>query len=544
MPRHERGREGTVESLVTNQEPRVATPPEPGKSFLSTNVLVSSGTMLSRLTGFLRIVAIAAVLGDGNLSDAYNVANDLPNVVYELLVGGVLTAALVPLLVRLFEDDDNEGISALVTVVVFLSFVVAALATLGSPVVAWVTASPYLRSTVRNFAYFLLPEIFFYGISTLATSILNAKRRFIAAAYAPMLNNITVIVVLVIATKTFDLHRNFAEGRPSTAAIAFIGLGSTAGILVMSVALFPPLRDWLRTFHWHLDWSNRAVRSVMKMAPWAVGYVIANQVAYITVQRLAQRQVGGVSAYDYASTFFTLPHALLAVSVATTFTPNLASLARGSSWRRYSHTLSFGMRLVIFFAAPFAALMAVLSHPLASLLEHGKFGPTDAALTGRTLSALMIGLVGFSLYIFALRGFYAVQDARTPFYVNTAENVINLVLAAVLIGPYGVVGLGVAYATAYLVSAMVVLVLLQRRFPTFQLHAILWWLVRVGAAAAWCALVAWQVGRHVGSNRPLWGSLSRLVVAGLAGLIAYLAVMLLLGALEQPNRPSTSSRPR
>jgi putative peptidoglycan lipid II flippase len=417
---------------------------------------------------------------------------------------------------------------------------------LGSPVVAYITASPYLRSTVRNFAYFLVPEIFFYGLSTLGTSLLNAQRRFIAAAFVPALNNVVVMAVLVVATKSFVLHENFKSGRPSGSAIAFIGLGTTAGIVVMSLALVPPLRGWLRTYRWSLHWSHPAVRAVGTLAPWAVGYVVTNQIAWVVVQRLAQRQTGGVSAYAYASTFYLLPPGVLAVSLLTTFTPNLASLARNSRWRSYSGTMSFGMRLLLFLVAPAAALMAVLSHPLASLLEHGKFGPADAALTGRTLTAFMIGLVGFSLYIFALRGFYSVQDARMPFYVNAVENVINIVLAVILVGRYGVVGLAVSYSAAYLISAIVTLILLKRRFPSFPLADIGWWTVRVAAAGSWCALVAWQVGRRVGSNRPITGSLVRLTAAGLAGSLAYLAVMLLLGALDRhpPKRPPRQSRRR
>jgi len=544
MPRHERRRRSTVGKLVTTAEPHAPARVEYGKSFASTNVLVAAGTLLSRITGLLRLLAVAAVLGQGNLSDAYNVANNLPNIVYELLVGGALTATLVPLLVKLIEEDDDDGVSAVSTVIIFSTFIVAIVATFGAPVIAFVTASPYLRSTVRNFAYFLIPEIFFYGITTLGTSLLNARRKFIWAAFVPLLNNLTVIAVLIVASNRFVLHESFRVGRPSAAAVAFIGLGTTAGIVVMSLALVPPLRDCFRRYHWRLEWTNPAVKAIARLAPWAAGYVIANEIALVIVYRLAQRQTGGASAYNYASTFFLLPHGLLAVSLATTFTPNLASLARTRRWRRYTGTLSFGIRVLVFLVAPAAALMAVLSHPIASLLERGKFGPADAALTGRTLTALVIGLVGFSLYLFALRGFYAMQDARTPFYVNTIENTVNIVLAFVLVGHYGVVGLALSYAVAYLVSATIALLLLRKRFPSFPLPDVIWWLVKVSAAAAWCALVAWQVAHHVGSNNPLAGSLTRIVVAGTAGAIAYLAVMLFLAALERrsPHRPPKRSR--
>ena len=543
MPRHERGRQTTVGKPVTTEAPPAPAGVEYGKSFASTNVLVATGTLLSRITGLLRILAVAAVLGQGNLSDSYNVANNLPNIVYELLVGGALTATLVPLLVKLLEENDDDGISAVSTVIIFSTFVVAVVATVGVPVIAFVTASPYLRSTVRDFAYFLIPEIFFYGITTLGTSLLNARRKFIWAAFVPVLNNVTVMVVLVAATSRFVLHENFSAGRPSAAAVAFIGLGTTAGIVMMSLALVPPLRDCFLRYHWRLQWGNPAVKAVGRLAPWAVGYVITNQIAYVIVTRLAQRQVGGVSAYNYASTFFLLPHGLLAVSLITTFTPNLASLARRGRWRSYTGTLSFGMRVLVFLVAPAAGVDGgAVPSRRASLLERGKFGPADAALTGRTLTALVIGLVGFSLYFFALRSFYAVQDARTPFYVNTVENAINIVLAIILVGRFGVVGLAVSYAAAYVVSAILTLILIRERFPSFALNEVLWWLVKVTAGAAWCALVTWQVARHVGSNDPLRGSMTRIVIAGSAGAITFLIVMMALAALDRrtPRRPGAT----
>jgi putative peptidoglycan lipid II flippase len=205
--------------------------------------------------------------------------------------------------------------------------------------------------------------------------------------------------------------------------------------------------------------------------------------------------------------------------------------------------MSSGMRLLVFLVAPAAALMAVLSHPIASLLERGKFSAADAALTGRALTAFMIGLVGFSLYLFALRGFYAVQDARTPFYVNTVENVIIVGLAFILVGRYGVVGLAIAYSAAYVISAVIAVVVLKQRFPSFPLGTVTWFSVRVAAGASWCALVAWQVSRHVGSNRPLVGSLTRIVVAGTAGAIAYLAVMFFLASLDHRGPPRREARP-
>jgi putative peptidoglycan lipid II flippase len=537
---------------MTDLEPMAAPIEDPGRSFARANLVVATGTALSRLSGFARFVVIAAVLGQGDLSDAYNVGNLMPNIVYEMLLGGVLTASLVPLLVRLIEEDDRPGISALSTVILCSSVALGVVATVASPAIAVLTASDHIRHQVQTLAYFLLPEITFYGITTLATSLLNAQRRFFLAAFAPLLNNFVVIVVFVMAARRYTFFSDFKAGTPSYSAMAFIGLGTTLGIVAMSAALVPGITGLLRSLRPRLDISSHAVRELVRLAPWSVGYVVANQMSFLIVLRLAQRQNGGASAYNNAFNFFVLPHALLAVSLVTTFTPNLASIARTGRWRRYSGRLTFGMKLMVFLIAPASALMAVLARPLLSLVQRRNFDASDAALAGRVLAAFAIGLVGFSLYLFVLRGFYAVQDARTPFYINAVENIINIVLAFILVGRYGVVGLALSYSIAYLVSAGIAIVVLNQRFP-LDLPRLNWWGLRISAASAWCALVAWQVGRRVGSNQPLAGAVTRLTVAGLAGSVAYVAVMLFLGALDrrppsdqqpQPIRPPAGLRPR
>lgn len=314
----------------------------------------------------------------------------------------------------------------------------------------------------------------------------------------------------------------------------------------MTVGLIPATRALRLRLAWQPDLRHPAVQQLVHLSGWAVGYVVANQIASGLVQRLAQREAGGVAAYNYAYTFFVLPHGLLAMSLVTTFAPDLASSALNRRWGRFVSRISLGVRALTFIVAPAAALMAVLSRPLMGLLVRGKFTPEDALVAAKALTAFSIGLVGFSVYIFVLRGFYSRKDTRTPCLLNIVENTLNIVGAVIAVDRWGVEGLAASFAAAYLISAVVALVVLHRTVVPLPLADITWWVVKVAAATGWCALAAAMAGSAVGSDLGL-GAVARLVVGGLAGSIAFVAVMVLLAAVQRrppPSAPRRKVRPR
>lgn len=509
-------------------------------SLLRNNLIVALGTALSRLSGLLRVAVFVYVVGQGPFSDAYNSANQSPNAVYELLLGGVLSASLVPLFTKHSEDGDDDATSAVVTVAVLAVTALTVVAVLAAPAVFHlfsfdvadgVDADEYRRAGTALARIFLV-QIFFYGISALANALLQARRRFFAAAWAPVLSNLVIILSLLAVRSTLDGREpQLVEVLTDDRLRWLLGLGATVGIGTMAIAVLPALGSAGVRLRFLPDVRHPAVRSLVKLSVWTFGYVVANQVAVVVVQNLADPGSGQVNAYALAYIFFVLPHGLLAMSIVTTFTPEMASSVKRKDRAAFIDRTSMGVRLVALLTLPAAAGMFVLRRPLIGLLDHGNYDPQDALLTSRALAGFAVGLVGFSVYLFVLRAFYAHQDARTPFVINLGENAMNIVLAFVLVGRYGVLGLALAFAIAYLVSAAWALQVLSYKVPGFSVRAVTGGIGKMVLAAVVMAEVMWLVAEAVGGNQGL-AALARVTTAGVAGIVVYIALLTSMGVPE------------
>lgn len=523
-----------------------AVPARPG--LLRSNVVVAVGTALSRVTGLVRIAALGYALGLTLLADAYNLANSSPNILYELLLGGVLSAALVPLFTQHVEEDDADATSAVVTVALVALVVVTVLAVVAAPLVIRVYLDPSAPSydTTVDLARLLLPEILFYGWMALGSALLNARRRFFAPAWAPVLNNVLVIaVVLLVAHILRDGEPEFLGWSDRTAVITLLGVGSTLGIAVMSLALVPALRRAGVRLQPRFEPRHPAVARLVRLSGWTVGYVAANQVALVVVFRLAGGEgEGALSTYVYAFTFFQLPHGLLAVSIMTTFAPELARSFLRHDRRGFQAQASLGLRMTALFVLPAAAAYVVLGRPLVSmLLERGLLGGDDVGELGDTLSAFAVGLLGFSAYLFIVRCFFARRDARTPFLLNVVENIANVVLAIVLVGSFGVQGLAAAYAVAYLVAAVLAFAVLESRVPGFDVRGLAGSVGRLVLAAVTAALAGDVVADAVGDDTG-WGAVARSVAGGLTIAAVYVGLLLFLRVPEVDALRARLSRAR
>ncbi|MFI5046843.1 MAG: murein biosynthesis integral membrane protein MurJ [Acidimicrobiia bacterium] len=480
----------------------------PGDDVLRSSAVVALGTALSRVTGFVRIAAIAYALGAATLAGTYSYANESPNVVYELLLGGVLTATLVPLFVRHFEAGDDDAASAICTVTMLVLLGVTIIGIVAAP---WIVDLYTLRvggataDTQRELATTLLrwfmPQMFFYGIVTLATAMLNARRRFAAAAFAPMLNNLVVIAVFLALPRVADGDLTVRSVAGDPALIVLMGLGTTAGIVAMALALLPALHlagvrlRFLPALH------HAAVRTMLRLSGWTVGYVIANQVALLVVTILAAGTPGGPFVYVSAYAFFQLPHGLFAVSFMTTFAPELASAASRGDIGTLREQLSRGMRLTTVAIVPAAALYLGLARPIiVTLLQRGAFDAADAIRVADTLAAFAVGLLPFSIYLFALRAFTSRLDTFTPFWLNCVENAVNIALAFSLYAWLGVPGLALAFSIAYLVAAVLTLVVLHQRLHGIDGARLASTTGRVLIAGAAVAGTTWLVADTFGTS--------------------------------------------
>ncbi len=524
-----------------------------GKDLLRSNAIVALGTGLSRLTGMLRVIVFGVVIGQTALADAYDGANNSPNAVYELLLGGVLSAALVPMFSRMLEDDDRDSAEAVVGTAIVALTVITAIAVFFAP---WVFRAFSLnpatgidanqfRTVGTALTRIFLLQIFFYGVSAVLGSLLNAQRRFFAAAWSPLLANIVIICSLLYVPTLLHHPNNgipLVEVLNSPSFRWLLGLGATGGIALQALILLPALHKAGLNFRFRFRPRHPAVRHLMRLSGWTFGYVMANQATVIVVKNLAEPGSGGQDAFTKATTFFYFPHGLLAMSIATTFIPEMARAVARRDRDAFVERTAFGLRLVGLLTFPAAFAFLVMSRPIiGALLQHGEFSASATVTTSRALAGLSLGLVGYSIYLFALRGFYAHQDTRTPFLINLVQNVLNIILAFALVRSYGVLGLGVAFAVSYIIGAVVALYVLRIKVRTFPVGDILMSLARMLAAATVMGVVLWLALKPVGNNHG-FGALLKISVGTVIGTLVYLGALTLLRVPEVTGLRSVSQR--
>ncbi len=524
-------------------------------SLLRSNVTVAAGTAVSRITGLARVAVLGIVLSQGPVTDAYDQANGTPNMIYELLLGGVLSATLVPLFTRLHDDDDDEATSAVISVAIIVLTAVTAIAVAAAPLIFRmyslltsdeVDADQY-RSAGTLLARIFLVQIFFYGLNAIGSAVLNARRRFFAAAWAPALSNIAIILSLLLVPGTVDDRVPQLDDVINNDKLRWtLGLGATIGIAVMALALVPALVHAKLRFRFTPAFGHPAVRSMRSLSGWALGYVAANQVAIIVIRNLLRGGSGDEDAYTKAFTWFVLPHGLLAVSIATTFLPELSSAIKRHDRQTVLDRSSLGIRLIALVTLPAGFGLFVLRRAVVgAAFEHGKFTAENALNTSRALAGFALGLVGFSIYLFVLRVFYAHQDARTPFIINVGQNLLNVVLALLFVHRWGLLGLGAAFGLSYLIASTWAIQILHFKLPAFPLRVVFASLWRMGLASLVMAEVVWVVAGHVGANSGA-GAIARVGVSTIVGAVVYVAMLLVLQSPELDDarsrlRPATAS---
>jgi putative peptidoglycan lipid II flippase len=496
---------------------------------LRSSAVVGVGTAASRVTGLLWRAAAAYAIGITALSGTYAFANETPNMLYELLVGGVLTATLVPQFVRHFQDDDDEATSAVVTVSMLILIGVSLLGVVLAPWIADLLTLRVVgaqqaaqRQLATDLVRLFMPQIALYGFTALATAMLQARRRFAAAAFAPVLNNLVLVALFLslprLAARPITVSRVLGD----TPLLLYLGLGTTVAVAAMAMGLVPALRGARVHLRFLAAWKHRAVRVVMRLSGWTVGYVVANQIALWLVLVLANGTVGGPAAYLLAYTLFQLPHGLFAVSIMTTAGPELAAAAHDQPALR--HRFARALRLVLTIVIPAAAVSVALARPVVvALLQRGAFSAADSALVAHTFVGFAVGLPFFSIYLFALRAFYSLNDTRTPFVLNCLENGVNIVVALALIGPLGIPGLAYAFSAAYAVAALVTLAVLSRRIGGLQGRGIETAAIKVSVVSALAGGAAWAVAEAIG-----WAGGFRAVGSTLLGIVVA-AIVLAVG---------------
>jgi putative peptidoglycan lipid II flippase len=532
--------------LVTPDTPEgVDLPPEDSQAaFVRNTAVMSVGTTLSRVTGFLRLSAMAYALGitETRLADAYNIANITPNIVYELALGGILSSVFVPVFVQWLQSRGREAAWDVARRVLGIAAIsLSVISILGIALAPWIIRLYTVgvpdgqRQVVEELASFFLrwfmPQIVFYGIGAVATGLLNAQRRFAVPMFAPILNNLIVIATfLTFAAMSHPGQAVLATG-PQKLVLA---VGTTLGVVAMTVALWPSLRRLGFRFRWRPGWMDEAVIRIAHLAKWVVVYVVANQLGYLVVLILAARVKGGYTAYAAAFMLFQLPHAIFVVSVFTALLPALSSRWVDGDRQAFRELLARGIRWTAVIVVPAALGYLVLAVPIVRLLlQHGVAGPRSTGLVAGILVFFSLGLFSFSTFQLLLRAYYSMQDTRTPALVNIAAVGLNVVvdLLFVLVLGMGVRGLALGHATAYTFGSIALLGLIRRRLGGLDGRRIVSGLSRTFLAAGITAAVAWAAARAIGGwagTATLGGQAAQVLGAVAVGILAFVAAALML----------------
>ncbi|MGA5122798.1 murein biosynthesis integral membrane protein MurJ [Streptomyces pseudogriseolus] len=454
--------------------PEPASAPAPKKGgraggLLRSSAVMAAGTMVSRLTGFVRSALIVSALGLGLLGDSFQVAYQLPTMIYILTVGGGLNSVFVPQLVRAMKDDEDGGeayANRLLTLVMVALAVLTAAAWLAAPLLVRALSNPVASDPAANdvavtFTRYFLPSIFFMGVHVVMGQILNARGRFGAMMWTPVLNNIVIIVTL----STFIwVYGTAADSKMQVSNIPpeglrLLGVGVLLGLVVQALAMIPYLRETGFRMRLRFDWKGHGLGKAAMLAKWTILFVLANQAGALVVTQLStaaglDSDVAGTgfAAYANAQLIWGLPQAIITVSLMAALLPRISRSAAEDDGGAVRDDISQGLRTTAVAIVPIAFGFLALGIPMCTLI-FGSSGTSEATNMGYMLMAFGLGLIPYSVQYVVLRAFYAYEDTRTPFYntviVAAGNAIASAICFVVLPARWAVVGMAASYGVAY-----------------------------------------------------------------------------------------------
>lgn len=502
--------------------------------------------LVSRITGFLRQVMLVGVLGIGVIPDSYNLANTLPNIVYELLMGAVLASSVIPVLVQAQHEDADDGeafTQRLLTVASVLLLGGTIVAVVCAPLLAGLYFSgvdPNRTALTTAFSYLLLPQILFYGVFGLLSGVLNARHVFKPGAWATVLFNLAMFATLAIyVVVPGDISLD--PVRMGDAKLLVLGIGTTVGVAIQAVVLIPPLlRTGLR-LRWRWGWDPR-MSQFSRMVFWLVLYTLVSQVAYVVLSKISTgAEAGSYTVFSNSWLLLQVPYGVLGVSLLTAIMPRMSQAAAEGDIPGVVENLSIGSRLSAVMIVPICAVITVLGPQVGIGLFGLRHGNVDgAAVIGLTLTTSAFGLVFYAITMLQLRVFYAMNDARTPTMINGITVVIKVILfyvcAHVLDAHHVVYGLTFVNALGFVFAAIVGEIWLRARIGRLDTTRVIRTLLKVTIASVWGAAAALLVGQGLDAVFPdgtlLVRSWATLILGSLVGLPLAFGAMLLLRVSE------------
>ena len=530
---------------VAEQDSAVATE-NTTRGLMAASGSIAVASLASRITGFLRSILLLAALGTGAVGTAYSSGNNLPNMIYELLLGGVLSSVLIPLLVQAQTHDDDDGVAytqRLLSIATVALGVMTMLAVLAAPLIAvYVQAGPK-RELTSIFATLLLPEIFFYGLGAMFVAVLNIRHSYKPGAWSPVLNNVIMIATIGVfwalpGPATLD-PRSITN-----AQILVIGVGTTLGIAGQALILIPSLRRSGFTWKWRFrarPSETGRMREVGALAGWVLVYVVVSQIG-VTVIQVVGTNNGGFTIFTNVDLLFQMPYGILVVSLLTAIMPRMSRAAVRGDNDSVKADLALGARLSAVGLVPITAGLIALGPVMTvTLFGYGRTTIADAHLIGSSLAWSAFGLFPFAIVMLQLRVFYAMRDGKTPtlinaFMVATKVALILITNEAFKAPPgtdvdkhpsvHAVQWLSISTSMSYVVGAIVGHIVLTRRLGRLGFRDVAPTVLRIGVASAIGAAAAYLVvlgARHAFGPARL-GSFVGVAGGGLVGLAVLMVV--------------------
>ena len=446
------------------------------------------GTIFSRITGFIRSVLAVAVLGTALLADTYNVANTLPYILYNLLVGGALTAIFVPQLIRSFDDDDggHAFASRLVTTISAILLLLVAIGVFFAPTLVRIYAPEFSTQGFETefrlavaFTRYCLPQIFFLGLFTMLGQVANSRGSFAPLMWAPIANNLVVIVIFsLVLISAPDL----ALGSISSTQTQVLGWGTTLGVVIQALILIPVVKRTGISLRFKFGWQG--LGKSFSLAGWTLVYVLISQLGYLvtvnvsTSAAVRSSQEGlstgvGYTPFSNAYLVMMLPYSIITISIITALLPHLSKLAIEKRPIEVRDQLIRAIKMVGVVTVP-SSVAFLLFGPIITKVLFVGIDYKDSTYIGYVLSALGIGLVTFSINLILIRGFNAFEDTRTQVLSILLINLISVALSYLFLNTlkseWITIGLGFAFSVSYIIGLFLTLALLTRHTGKISIH--------------------------------------------------------------------------
>lgn len=548
-------------------------PSEPAKprSIGRSGLIVAGGTMVSRTLGFINALLLYNTIGAvGQGADAFVLANTLPNNIYLIIAGGTLTAVIVPAIVRSVSDGDGgqRFLNRLVTLGITVFAVIAIAVTVAAPLVVQLYAqsgpdggfAPGQLELAITFAYWCLPQVFFYAVIAILSEVLNAKGQFWPYAWTPVVNNVVLAAVLISFRVAFgEVASKPASGWTPDMVILLAG-GATLGVVIQSLALAIAFRRAGLKIRPDFHWRDAGLGRFGRLAAWTFGATLVSQAAGIFESNVLSLATGNASiaAMTLSQAIYILPYSIVTISIAVPYFTRMSRDAQAGDLVGLGRDLTSAVTAVLLFQVFFAVAMAITAPWIATLFTSAPDGRTALAAV---LACTLVGLVPASVSGILLRAWYALDNTRTPFFLQTTQvvlYVVALIAIAVVRPPVETIALtaALALAGAIFVYAGLSLALIRRKVPTLgtaRIFGRLGWFIgaMVPAAAVgwWLAYgVLGQTSFGGFPDGPQVGGLLVILITGTTMLVIYLGVLAAtrnpeLLAFLRPVRARLTRRP-